>query len=50
MKLTSPKCVSMSIRCRSEEDEEDSVYSNYKEKKLYIHEEGIGNKRGGRQY
>ena len=37
----------MSIRCRSEEDEEDSVYSNYQEKRLYIHEKGIGNKGGG---
>jgi hypothetical protein len=36
----------VSIRCRSDEDEEDSVYSNYKEKKLYIHEENVGNKGG----
>ena len=36
-----------SIRCRLGEDEEDSVYSNYEEKKLYIHEEGVGNKGGG---
>lgn len=37
----------MSIRCRSGEDEEDFVCSNYEENKLYIHEEGIGNKGGG---
>jgi len=39
----------LSIWCRSE-DEEDSVYSNYEERKLYIHEEDVGNKgetRGG---
>ena len=35
-----------SIQCRLGEDKEDSVYSNYKEKKLYIHKEGIGNKGG----
>jgi hypothetical protein len=37
----------MSIRCRSGEDEEDFVCSNYEENKLYIHEGGIGNKGGG---
>ena len=37
----------MSIRYRLGEDEEDSVYSNYEEKKLYIHEEGVGDKGGG---
>jgi hypothetical protein len=36
----------LSIRCGLGEDEEDSVYSNYEEKKLYIHEEGVGNKGG----
>jgi hypothetical protein len=36
----------VSIRYRSEEDEEDSVYSNYDEKKLYIQEEGVGSKGG----
>ena len=37
-------CAKVPIQCRSEEDEEDSVYSNYKEKKLYIHEEDVGNR------
>lgn len=27
-----------------------TVYSNYEEKKLYIHEEGIGNKGGYKGY
>ena len=36
----------MSIRRRSDEDEEGFVYSNYKEKKLYIHEENVGIKGG----
>ena len=26
---------------------EDSVYSNYEEKKLFIHEVGVGNRKGG---
>ncbi len=34
-------------RCRLEEDEEDSVYSNYQEKKLYIHEEGVSKRERG---
>ena len=36
----------LSIGSRSGEGEEDSVYSNYEEKKLYIHEEGVSNKGG----
>ena len=42
--------VLLSIQCRSEEDEEDSVYSNYEEKKLYTYKEGVGDKEGGGGY
>jgi len=42
----SNKYAVMSIQCRSGEDEEDSVYLNYEEKKLYIYEEGVSNKGG----
>ena len=36
----------LSIQCRLVKDEEDSIYSNYKERKLYIYEKSIGNKEG----
>ena len=36
--------------CRSDANQKKmrkTVYSTYEEKKLYIHEEGVGNKGGG---